>query len=153
MGPIPLERLSPWLSKESKNAQLDVVCDLCLSFNLDSSWTTWTQHIEFFLIILVESDLSWTWEWCHWKFYLVLFWCICRKSKFDFLCVLYINLKPWWSWTPSWTQSQTLEFWIGWDLHLDWCISSALLMSHSCSSSTPWFLTIIKSLGTNRFWK
>jgi hypothetical protein len=49
-----------------------------------------------------------------------------------------------------------------WNSELDWistsmcaspCLSSALLMSHLSSSSPPWFLTIIKSLGSNWFSK
>jgi hypothetical protein len=31
---------------------------------------------------------------------------------------MYINFKSMWSWTPSWTQSQTPELQIGLDLHL-----------------------------------
>jgi hypothetical protein len=40
--------------------QLNVVFDLGISFNIDSSWMSWTLDIEFFLAILVESDFSWT---------------------------------------------------------------------------------------------
>jgi hypothetical protein len=32
-------------------------------------------------------------------------------------------------------------------------VSGALLMSHSSSSSSRWFITIIKSLGSNQFSK
>jgi hypothetical protein len=77
--------------------QLHVVYDLRISFNLDSSWMSWTLNIEFVLEILVESDFSCTWDLCHPKYYLFLFPCICRTSKFDFLCIIYINLKPRWS--------------------------------------------------------
>jgi hypothetical protein len=73
--------------------QLDVVCDLGIHFNVDGSWMSWTLDIVIDSAILIESDFSWTWDWWHWKFYLVLFPCICRTSKFDFICVLYINLK------------------------------------------------------------
>jgi hypothetical protein len=38
-----------------------------------------------------ECDRDWK------KVYLILFPCICRTSKFDFECVLYINLKSRWS--------------------------------------------------------
>jgi hypothetical protein len=40
--------------------QLHVVYDLRISFNLDSSWMSWTLNIEFVLEILVESDFSCT---------------------------------------------------------------------------------------------
>jgi hypothetical protein len=58
MGLVPMEMLSPYLSMESKNAQLDVVCDLGISFNMDSSWTSWNLDIEIVLAILVESNFS-----------------------------------------------------------------------------------------------
>jgi hypothetical protein len=135
--------------------QLVVVCNLGISFNMDSFWTSWTLNIEIVSAILVKSNYSWTCYWCHWKFYLIiLFLSICRMSKSDFVCVLDINLKPRWSWTPSLTHSQTLEFQIGLDIHLDVCIS--LPLQHPLdvclsSSSSPWFLTIIKSLDSNWF--
>jgi hypothetical protein len=90
--------------------QLDVGCDLDISFNMDNSRTSWTLYIEIVLAILVQSDFSWTSDQFHWRGYLVLFLCICRTSKSDLVCALYINLKPRWSYTPSWTRSQTLEF-------------------------------------------
>jgi hypothetical protein len=77
--------------------QLDVICDLGISFNMDSSWTSWTLDIDIVLAILLESDFSWTWDQCHYKFYLVFFPHIYRISKSDFVCVLYINLKLRWS--------------------------------------------------------
>jgi hypothetical protein len=46
MGLVSLEILSPHISMESKNVQLDVVCDLNISFNVDNSWTSWTPDIE-----------------------------------------------------------------------------------------------------------
>jgi hypothetical protein len=100
-------------------SQLDVVYDLGISFNMDNSWTSWTLDIEIVSPILIESDFSWTSDWFHWKVCLVLFPCICRTSKSDVVHILYINLKPWWSWTMSWTQSQTQEFQIRLDFHLD----------------------------------
>jgi hypothetical protein len=106
--------------------QLDVICDLGINFNMDNSWTSWTLGIEFFSAILVESDSSLTWDKLHWNDYLVLFLCICRTSKSDVVWMLYLNLKPRWSCTPSWTRSQTLEFQIGLDLHLDVRISLPL---------------------------
>jgi hypothetical protein len=39
---------------------------------------------------------------------------------------MYINLKAWGSWTPSWTQSQTPGLRIGMDLHLVVRVSLAL---------------------------
>jgi hypothetical protein len=65
--------------------QLDVVCDLGISFNMDSSWTSWTLDIELASAILVESHFSWTWDRRHWKSYLLLFLCICGKFKSDFV--------------------------------------------------------------------
>jgi hypothetical protein len=56
MGPVPLERLSPYHSKESKNVPIGCVCDLGISFNVDSSWTNGTLDIELVSVILVESD-------------------------------------------------------------------------------------------------
>jgi hypothetical protein len=61
--------------------QLGVVCDLVITFNVDSSWTRWALDIEIVLAILVESYFSWTWDKCHWKVYLVIFLCICRTYK------------------------------------------------------------------------
>jgi hypothetical protein len=42
--------------------QLDVLCDLGVSFNVDNSWMSWTVDIEFVLVVLVESDYSWIWD-------------------------------------------------------------------------------------------
>jgi hypothetical protein len=83
--------------------QLDVVCDVGIHFNMDSSWTCWTLYIEIVFTIMVQSDFSWTWDQCHWKGYLVLFPWICRTSKSDLVCIMYIHLKLRWPWTPSWT--------------------------------------------------
>jgi hypothetical protein len=55
---------------------------------------SWTLDIEIVLAILVESDFSWTWDWCQWNFYLILFLCIWRTLKSDVVLILYINLKP-----------------------------------------------------------
>jgi hypothetical protein len=52
-------RTFPW---SPRTPQLDVVCDLGISFNVDSSWMSWTLYIEIVLSILVESDFSWTWH-------------------------------------------------------------------------------------------
>jgi hypothetical protein len=38
---------------------MDVVCDLGISFIVDSSWTSWTLDIDIVSAILIESDLSW----------------------------------------------------------------------------------------------
>jgi hypothetical protein len=43
--------------------QLDVVCDLGICFNMNSSWMSWTLDIKILLAILVQSDFSWTWDW------------------------------------------------------------------------------------------
>jgi hypothetical protein len=77
--------------------KLDLVCDLDISFNIDSYWTSWTLDIEIVLAILVQSDFSWIWDWYHWKGYLILFPCICITSKSNLVCVMYINWKPRWS--------------------------------------------------------
>jgi hypothetical protein len=37
--------------------QLDVVCDLGISFNMDSSWTSWTLDIEIVSEIMVNPIL------------------------------------------------------------------------------------------------
>jgi hypothetical protein len=37
--------------------QLDVICDLGISFNVDNSWTSWTRDIEIVSAIQVEPDL------------------------------------------------------------------------------------------------
>jgi hypothetical protein len=41
---------------------------------------------------------------------------------------MYINLKASWSWTPSWTQSQTPGLQIGLDLHL--IVRDSLALQH-----------------------
>jgi hypothetical protein len=40
--------------------QLSVVCDMGISFNVDSSWMCWTLDIEIVSKILVRSNFSWT---------------------------------------------------------------------------------------------
>jgi hypothetical protein len=40
--------------------QLDVVCDLGISFNVDNSYTGWALDIEIVSAILVAYDFSWT---------------------------------------------------------------------------------------------
>jgi hypothetical protein len=65
--------------------QLDVICDLGINFNVDSSWTSWTLDIKIVLAILVEYEFSWTWDQFHWKFYLILLSSICRTSKSNFV--------------------------------------------------------------------
>jgi hypothetical protein len=42
--------------------QLDVVCDLDISFNTESSWMRWTLYIKIVSVILVQSDFSGTWD-------------------------------------------------------------------------------------------
>jgi hypothetical protein len=91
-----------------------------------------------------DSDFSWPWDRWHWKDYLLIFPCIYRPSKSKVRCVLYINLKARWSWTPNWLGP------------LPCC--ACFLGSPSPSRcptcppwSTPWFLIIIKLLGGHRF--
>jgi hypothetical protein len=43
-----------------RTPQLNVVCDLGISFNVDSSWMSWALDIKIALAILIESDFSWT---------------------------------------------------------------------------------------------
>jgi hypothetical protein len=83
--------------------QLDVICDLGIIFMVDTSWTSWTLDIEIVSAILVESDFSYIRDQFCWKVCLVLFLCICRMFKSDFVCVLYVNLKVRWLCTLSWT--------------------------------------------------
>jgi hypothetical protein len=83
--------------------QLDVICDMRISFSMNNSWMSLTLDIEIVSAIMDESNFSLTWDQGHCYFCLVLFLYICRMSKSDFVCVLYINLKLRWSWTPSWT--------------------------------------------------
>jgi hypothetical protein len=78
-------------------AQLDVVCDLGISFNVHSSWMSWALDIEIISAIIDESDFIWTLGWCHWKGHLIRFSCICIISNSDFVCILYINLNERWS--------------------------------------------------------
>jgi hypothetical protein len=39
--------------------QFDVVCDLGISFNVNSSWTSWTLDVDIVSEIMVESGFSW----------------------------------------------------------------------------------------------
>jgi hypothetical protein len=45
-----------------------IVCELGISFNMDSSWMSWTLDTEIFSAILVESYFSQTLDWFHWNF-------------------------------------------------------------------------------------
>jgi hypothetical protein len=38
-------------------SQLDVVCNMSISFNVNSSWTSWTLDIDIVSAILAESKL------------------------------------------------------------------------------------------------
>jgi hypothetical protein len=60
IGPVPLEKYRLSFPRNLRTPQLDVVCYLGISFNLDSSWTRWTLDIEFVSTILVGSDFIWT---------------------------------------------------------------------------------------------
>jgi hypothetical protein len=46
--------------KTPRMPELDVVCDLIISFNVDNSWTSWTLYIVIVSAVLVESNFSWT---------------------------------------------------------------------------------------------
>jgi hypothetical protein len=41
-------------------SQLDAVCEMCISCNVNNSWTSWTLDIDIVSAILVESYFSWT---------------------------------------------------------------------------------------------
>jgi hypothetical protein len=41
---------------------LDAVCDLGISFNVDSSWISCALDTEIVSAIMVESYFSWTWD-------------------------------------------------------------------------------------------
>jgi hypothetical protein len=114
-------------------------------------WRITRKVLETDLVLTIarDSDFSLTWDWLHWKVYLLNFSCICRKYKSEIGCVLYFNFKARWSWTPNWTWSQTLEFRIGCSC---W-YSMPLKLSPTSSTSSPWFLRIIISLGNNIFSK
>jgi hypothetical protein len=45
------------------------------------------------LMIADDSDFSLTWDWCHWKGYLLSFLYICRMSKTEVICNL--DVKRW----------------------------------------------------------
>jgi hypothetical protein len=45
-----------------RTSQLDVICDLGISFNVNSTWMSWTLDFDIFSAILVEYDFSWTWD-------------------------------------------------------------------------------------------
>jgi hypothetical protein len=134
MRQVSLERLYPYLSNTSKNSIIGCLMLPRHSFNVDSSWTSWAMQIELVLVSLVESNFSWTWDWCHWKCYLILFLCIYRMSKSDFICILVVNLIARWSWTLSWIQSQTLEFQIGLVSNLNWMPFLVLCASKTLSN-------------------
>jgi hypothetical protein len=76
---------------------LDIVCNLGMSFNVDSSWISWALEIEIVLAILVVSDFIWTWDQIHCNVYLILFVSICRTSKSNFVSILDVNLNARWS--------------------------------------------------------
>jgi hypothetical protein len=42
----------------SRTPKLDVICDLGISFNIDSSWISWALEIEIVLTIMIESYFS-----------------------------------------------------------------------------------------------
>jgi hypothetical protein len=71
---------------------------------------SWALDIEIVSAYMVDFDFSLTWDWCHWKLYVILFLFICIMSKSEFVCILVVNLKARWSWTPSWIRVQILKF-------------------------------------------
>jgi hypothetical protein len=83
-------------------------------------WSSTRKFLKICLIstIAADSDFSWPWDQWHWKYYLTIFPCLCSSPKSEVRHVLYINLKARWSWTLSWTRSQTPRLHIGLDLHL-----------------------------------
>jgi hypothetical protein len=87
--------------------------------------------------IVDDSDFSWPWYRLCWKSYLLSFPCKWRTSKPEIVHVMCTKLKTRWSWTSSWTQNQSLQFWIGLDLHLGICISLAPTASW-CPRCPPW---------------
>jgi hypothetical protein len=76
LHPIPR---SPWTPR------LDVVCELGISFNMDSSWMSWTLDTEIFSAILVESYFSQTLDWFHWNFISSSF---CAYVNFQIPCCM-----------------------------------------------------------------
>jgi hypothetical protein len=60
MGPVPLEWLSRTVTWSPRMHQLDVICDLGISFNVDNSWMSWTLDMEIVLSCQVHPDFSCT---------------------------------------------------------------------------------------------
>jgi hypothetical protein len=62
---IPMDSRQIWIPPfpcSAKTPQLDVVCDLDISFNMGSSCTNWILDIKIVLAIMVESNFIWTWD-------------------------------------------------------------------------------------------
>jgi hypothetical protein len=62
-----------------------IVCELGISFNMDSSWMSWTLDTEIFSAILVESYFSQTLDWFHWNFISSSF---CAYVNFQIPCCM-----------------------------------------------------------------
>jgi hypothetical protein len=65
----------------------------------------WVLENNFVSMIADDSNFSWSWDWLHWKAYLLSFPCIWRTSKSKVVHVLCVNLKARLSGTPNWKQT------------------------------------------------
>jgi hypothetical protein len=150
--------------------QLDVVCDLDISSNVNTSWMSWNLDVEIVLAILVKS--GWVGPGTNAIRNII-------SSSFRASCtsiwiwggpgqmtlehpnlISYAFCTSIWIWGGPGLRVE-LEVRL-WNSEFDWistlicaspCLCSALLMSHWSSSLSPRFLTIIKSLDSNRFSK
>jgi hypothetical protein len=112
---------------EPSDASL-IDCNLIHGPLAQNMWRSTSKVLEIYLFSMIAaiSDFSWPWDWWHWKCCLLIFPCICISPKSEVIRVMYINLKARWSWTLSWTQSQTPGFRIGLDFHHVMHVSLAL---------------------------
>jgi hypothetical protein len=121
LGSWPNPRMRPWWTPTGHTAHRAKIV---------------AQHQKWFC----KSVLFWelrttpilvTWDWYHWKGYLIIFPCICRTSKTEVVCNLDINLNMRSSWTPSWTR--TRQFRIRLVRHL--CVQISLALQHLLDAS------------------
>jgi hypothetical protein len=150
MRPVPLEMISPYPSKECNNAPIG--CHMRPRHLLES----WTLDIEILSAILVESILFGPRTSSIGKFILSSFRAYVERPN----PIWYASCTSIWSrGGPGLRVGLEVKLW---NSELDWistlmctssCLSDTLLVSHLSSSSSPWFLTIIKLLGSNRFSK
>jgi hypothetical protein len=100
--------------------------------NFDSTNVTWSYMKQKLFIsqhhVRYQTNFSWLWDRWHWKGYLLIFPCICRSPKSEVGHVLPVNLEARWSWTLSWTWSQTPSFWIG--LNIQFVVHVSLALQH-----------------------